>query len=113
MTLYNPEGTHARYTRQARHWCPHSEVYTGADSLLTAQRNGWRLAGLVYKQQVIFSNGRQTTLYHFELVRGSETVIMPIVRNPFVERMIQQHAIDILPHHKLPKSYPHLEVMGA
>ena len=113
MTLYNPKGTHAKYTTTDRHWCPRSETYTGADSLLTAQRNGWRLAGLVYKERVLFPNGRHTTLYHFELVRGSETAIMSIVRNPFIERMIQQRAIDILPHHKLPTTYPRLKVMGA
>lgn len=106
MTIYNPEGTHQKYTQVSRHWCPHSEAYTGADSLLTAQRNGWRLAGLVYQQNVLFPNGRHTLLYHFELVRGSETVIMPILRNPFVERLIQQRGVDILPYRSLEQPYP-------
>jgi hypothetical protein len=113
MTIYNPEGTHSKYTQVNRHWCAHSEAYTGADSLLTAQRNGWQLAGLVYQQNVLFPNGRHTTLYHFELVRGSEKVLMPVLRNPFVERLIQQQAVDILPYRHLPQAYPALQVVGA
>ncbi len=113
MTIYNPEGTHSKYTQVSRHWCPHSEAYTGADSLLTAQRNGWQLAGLVYQQDIIFPNGRQTTLYHFELLRGSENVIMPVLRNPFVERLIQQQAVDVLPYCNISQTYPALQVAGA
>lgn len=97
MTIYNPDGSHTYYMRTARHFCAQSERYTGADSLLTAQQNGWRLFGIAYREDVMLLGGRHTTLYHFKMVRGRQTLIMPIVENPFVLRMLKQHRVNILP----------------
>lgn len=97
MTIHNRHSTHEYYTDIDRHWCPKTESYTGADSLLTAQRNGWKLVGLAYREDIIFGGGRHTTLYHFELARADETVYMPVISNPFVVRMLQTRQIDVLP----------------
>jgi hypothetical protein len=97
MTIYNPEGIYQRYTTDDRHWCPRSESYTGADSLITAQRNGWQMIGLAYQQQILLRGGRYTTLYYFELERAGEHVLMPIVNNPFVTRMLRNYRMDVLP----------------
>lgn len=96
MTIYNPEGTHEKYTQTDRHWCPQSEkTYTGADSLLTAQRNGWRLLGIAYRQDILLRGSRYTTLYYFKLFKDGKRVIMPVLSNPFVARMVKQQRIRV------------------
>lgn len=96
MTIFNPEGMHEKYTQTTRHWSPRSEKYTGADSLLTAQREGWRIVGLAYRQAISLSGGRQTTIYHFKLIRDEETRLMPVTANPFVMRLIKLHRIAVI-----------------
>ncbi len=98
MTIYNPEGTHERYTSTDRHYCPYSESYTGADSLLTAQRNGWRLVGLAYREDILLRGSRHTALYYFKLQRDNEQMVMPILSNPFVMRMVRHYNIRLLPY---------------
>lgn len=95
--MYTLEGTHEHFTRDNRHWCPQSEAYAGADHLLSAQRLGWRLLGLAYCEPVLLPSGRRTTLYHFKLVRKDAVVIMPIVDNPFVQRLLLSHSIAVVP----------------
>lgn len=89
MTIYNPEGVHERFTITNRHFSPDSEYYTGADSLLTAQRYGWRLVNIAYEEHVLMRGGRYTSLYYFKLIRGAEKMIMPILSNPFVLKMLE------------------------
>lgn len=97
MTIYNPEGNHGKYTETDRHFSPQSEIYTGADSLITAQRNGWRLVNIAYEELVEMRGGRYTALYYFKLIRNNEKMIMPIVATPFIERMLLQRKVVLLP----------------
>jgi hypothetical protein len=110
MTIYNPEGLHEFYTSTDRHWHAASELYTGADSLLTAQRNGWRLLDLAYEKIVKLSGGRATRLYYFQLIRNSERIIMPVLENPFVHRMLKTNKMLVHPVHEAavtPPKIPH------
>ena len=97
MTFYNPDGTHNYYTETNRHFAPRSEIYTGADSLITAQRNGWRLVNIAYEEAVQMRGGRYTSLYYFKLIRNNEKMVMPIVGTPFIERMLMRLKILLLP----------------
>lgn len=108
MTIYNPEGTHEAYTRVDRHWCRTSERYTGADSLLTAQRNGWQLLGVAYREIFALRGGRYIHVYHFDLSQNDRSMRMPIIGNPFVMRLIENNAIDVLPYHDAPPIKPSL-----
>lgn len=90
MKIYNPKGMHERFTDTNRHFSPDSERYTGADSLLTAQRYDWRLVNIVYEEYVLMRGGRFTSLYYFKLVRDTEKMIMPILSNPFILRMLER-----------------------
>lgn len=100
MTIYNPQGLHEFYTANDRHWHAGSERYTGADSLLTAQRNGWRLLDLAYEQIIELRGGRSTCVYYFHLIRHSERILMPIVENPFIHRMLNERKMHIRPLHE-------------
>ena len=88
MTINNPKGTHEFYTSTDRHWHAGSEAYTGGDSLITAMRNGWQLLNLAYEQSVEVRGGRSVAVLHFQLVQGSDRIVMPILTNPFVERLL-------------------------
>ena len=69
-----------------RHWHPHSETFSGGDSLLTALHNGWQLQGIFHQHYNL--SGRLQSIYHMMLQQGSETAIMHVISNPFVERFI-------------------------
>lgn len=97
MTIYNPQGNHGWYTDTDRHFSPTSEIYTGADSLITAQRNGWRLVNIAYEEIIQMRGGRTTSLYYFKLVKDGNKMIIPIVATPFIERMFLQRKMVLLP----------------
>jgi len=97
MTIYNPDGNHTWYTDTDRHFSPESEIYTGADSLITAQRNGWRLINIAYEEQIEMRGGRYTALYYFKLINNGQKMIMPIVATPFIERMLLNRKVVLLP----------------
>lgn len=102
----NREGTHEHYTTTARHFCPDSEAYTGADSLLTAQREGWQIVGrMIYREDVLLRGSRFCTVYYFRLQRGSKYMTMPIICNPYIQRMIRQYHLQVMPHSRQQQSY--------
>src|SRR5689334_2636368 len=84
------------FTETPRHWCPHSEKYTGADSLITALRNGWALSRLVYREDIFHGGSRHTTVYYFELKRANEVVTMPVVSTPLIVRIIARLSLKVL-----------------
>jgi hypothetical protein len=95
----NREGNHEHYTRYKRHFCPKTERYTGADSLITAQRLGWTLMHqVVYREDILLRGSRFRTIYYFRLQRGKEQMMMPIISNPFVLQLIHRQNLRIMPH---------------
>ncbi|MCA9890089.1 MAG: hypothetical protein KC546_17040 [Anaerolineae bacterium] len=72
-----------------RHWHPQSEVVTGADSLLTALNHGWTLySDETMMQPVPLRSGRSVNVYYFKLLKDDQRRIMPVLGNPFVQRLI-------------------------
>lgn len=84
------------YTETPRHWSPHSEKYTGADSLITALRKGWALCRLVYREDVFHGGSRRTAIYYFELRHDDDVVTMPIIGTPFIVRFIAHYNLKVL-----------------
>jgi hypothetical protein len=84
------------YTDTPRHWCPHSEQFTGADSLITALRHGWALCRQVYREEFLLQGSRHTTIYFFELRRNGEIITMPVVGNPFVVRLVAAQRLHVV-----------------
>lgn len=101
----NRTSTHEMYTATDRHFCPHSEAYTGADSLLTAWRCGWKLARpIVYREEKWLRGRRYRTIYYFCLRLEHEVMVMPVLRNPFVVRLIRRNRLRVQPYAHLPSS---------
>lgn len=85
------EGWHEFYMKNPRHWCPRSEPYTGADSLLTALDQGWQVINnAVYREVVMFNHRRRTTIFYFRLYKDGHTRTMAVIRNPFVVHMVRK-----------------------
>jgi hypothetical protein len=83
-----------------RHWHAPSEKYTGGDSLLTALYQGWTISNIVYSEAHWYAGTRCVIVYYFELTREGVTVVMPVITNPYVERLIAETPLRTLPLEK-------------
>lgn len=88
---------HVDYPDILRHWSPVSEKYAGADCLVTALRNGWRVVGEIYHEETWLAGMRLTGVYHITLKRGDEMMEMPVLSNPYARRLIYQNRITTIP----------------
>lgn len=97
MLPFRTQNTHEKYTATYQHWCPQSENYAGGDHLISAFRAGWDLADdMVAVQQYWKSGSRPVSIYHFVLERDGETMIMPTLHNPFIERFIIEQSLTLI-----------------
>jgi hypothetical protein len=93
MLVSNPSNWHYEYWRIVRHWHAASEKYAGGDCLLTAINNGWNIIPPVLAEAHWRAGSRCVMVYHFTLERRGETMTMPVITNPFVERLIADSAL--------------------
>jgi len=84
------------FTNRPRHWSPMCEAYTGADSLITALRNGWRVRPTVYRQDVLHGGSRRTSIYTFTLQFGTEVRNMAVICTPFIVRFLAEQRFMVL-----------------
>jgi hypothetical protein len=97
MLNFRGHSTHEKYTDRYQHWCPQSAQYAGGDHLISAFRVGWTFEdNAVYAEQDWKSGSRPITVYNFVLVRDDETMIMPVISNPFIERFITERLMTIV-----------------
>jgi len=97
MLPFRTDNTHEKYTATYQHWCPQSENYAGGDHLISAFRAGWELDDdMVAVKQYWKSGTRPVSIYHFVLVRDDETMVMPVLHNPFTERYIIENALTLV-----------------
>lgn len=71
-----------------RHWCPESEKFAPADALLSAFEAGWRVYGIVFRQEHWHASGRRVPVYHFKLQRNGCIQPMAVIENPFINRLL-------------------------
>ncbi len=93
MVVLDSSNAHFSYMDVVSHWCPRSQRFTGGDALLTYLDEGWKIEPEAFYEEFGQTGGRRVIVYYFELSRGEETVRMPVISNPFVERLI--HALDL------------------
>jgi len=101
MLESNVANWHSSYWRMVRHWHAGSEPYAGGDCLLTALNEGWDVSARLIADEHWYAGTRCVMVYHFELTRGDETMTMPVLTNPFVERLIAQSALHVVPQRKI------------
>jgi hypothetical protein len=71
------------------HWHGPSQRYAGGDCLATALMNGWQLDDTVLQDTYWGSGGRQVNIYHFVLHREDKALAMPVLGNPYVDRLVK------------------------
>ncbi len=94
MVAHDRDNLHKWYTERRRHYCPHSETYTGCDSLITALREGWELSSRMVIQETFWRSGRGVTVFHFQLRRQTEWMQMSIINTPYVHYLIEEYNLE-------------------
>ncbi len=84
---------HADYLDVTQHWSPTSEKYAGGDSLVTMLDRGWELHGEAVCEEKRYAESRSITIYHIRLERNGEKIIMPVVQNPYVNKVLRSHNV--------------------
>lgn len=79
---------HVDYLQVTQHWSADSESYAGGDGLVTLLSEGWQLIRKVSEEHIWFSGNRKTNLYHLEIQKDGETRIIPVVHNPYINRIV-------------------------
>jgi hypothetical protein len=100
----HPSNWHYAYRRIVRHWHAASEPFAGGDCLLTALNNGWDIVLPVMAEPFWRAGSRCVMVYHFNLERRGETMAMPVVTNPFVERLIADNALRLIARQQAARS---------
>jgi hypothetical protein len=89
---------HFAYQDLYRHWHADSEHYTGGDALNTALDEGWTIKDIVGIEEIEHVGARGTIVYYFELTRGADEVVtMPVIGNPYVERLVMIMDFTLVP----------------
>lgn len=100
----NAANWHYSYWRLVRHWHAESEPFAGGDCLLTALNKGWEMGERVTADEHWHAGTRCVMVYHFELMRGGEKMTMPVITNPFVERLIAENRLAVVLREKVSKA---------
>ncbi len=79
-----------------RHWHGPSQHYAGGDCLVTAMMIGWHLEETVLQDTYWGSGGRQVNVYHFVLHRENKALAMPVLGNPFVDKLIKSLELQVV-----------------
>ncbi len=97
MLPENSSDRHIEYLQVIHHWHPGSEKYAGGDCLLTALYEGYEPEAWVYREEHWRGASRCVVVYYFELTRADETMVMPVICNPYVERFINGFPLLLAP----------------
>lgn len=88
---------HVQYMDVTQHWSAQSEKYAGADSLITMIHRGWEMNKRVRREERWFAGMRSVTIYHIELEKDGQKIVMPVIHNPYISRMIARNDIEVVP----------------
>lgn len=89
--------SHFNYLEVHRHWSPESEHFAGGDCLVTALNDGWGFNDDIYVEEFWHAGMRHVVVYHFELTRGTEAITMPVICNPYIDRVVSQLELNLHP----------------
>jgi len=78
-----------------QHWNPKSARFAGADNLLTAVDKGWEISQCVQVTHW-YAGMRSVRIYEFYLKQGDETMMMPVIDNPYIERFVKEENIQLV-----------------
>ncbi len=79
-----------------RHWHAPSEHFAGGDSLATLLLTGWTLKKAVFMDTYWLAGTRQVRVFHFEVSRDDTSVSIPVLGNPYIDRLINQFDLRVV-----------------
>ena len=82
--------TELRSARKRQPWSASSQPYAPVGVLLEHLADGWAISSEVIKEDVWYGAGRHVYVCHFQLTRGLQTRVMPVLSNPVVRRLMHQ-----------------------
>ena len=97
MVTFDASNSHFEYMDVVRHWSPASQKYAGGDAINTLVNEGWRINETVFFEEFWHAGSRPVTIYHFELVRGDETLHVPVLSNPYIRRLVESLPVQVRP----------------
>jgi len=93
MAIQGAMNYHIQYPGMMnQHWHMRSGTYAGGDHLLTALTDGWEIEKCVQINHV-YAGNRAVTIYEFTLNCKGEMMKMPVITNPYVERLLASEDI--------------------
>lgn len=95
--IHHTTNFHTEYMDVTQHWSPRSEKYAGGDALLTMLTRGWKMRRRVQVEEKWYAGMRSVTVYHLQLDREGETMKMPVVHNPYVNRLLSGDEVEMVP----------------
>lgn len=85
-----------RSTDTRRHWSPTSQAYAPADVLIQYLNEDWQVSPVVGLEEHWHAGIRRVDVYHFELAKEEQTLVLPVQSNPVVRRLITQRSLKVV-----------------
>lgn len=85
-----------RSTDTRRHWSPTSQAYAPADVLLQYLTEDWQISPVVGLEEHWHAGIRRVDVYHFELTKEGQALIIPVQSNPVVRRLIAHQGLKVV-----------------
>ncbi|GEM_PF-618696 len=96
MSIQGAMNYHIQYPDMInQHWHMRSGTYAGGDHLLTALTEGWEIEKCVQINHV-YAGNRAVTIYEFTLNCKGDAMVMPVITNPYVERLLATADIPVM-----------------
>jgi hypothetical protein len=96
MNATRTSNYHVEYLEDVQHWHPASQPYAGGDNLVGALYEGWEMSNVVAREEHWFAGMRFVAVYHVELNRDGETLIMPVIFTPYITRLLAERECSVI-----------------
>jgi hypothetical protein len=85
-----------RSTDTRRHWSASSQAYAPADVLMRYLAENWTISPIVGLEEHWHAGSRRVDVYHFELIKDEQSLVLPVQSNPVVRRLLQERQLRIV-----------------
>lgn len=79
-----------------RHWSPSSQTYAPADVLLRYVAEGWQISPVVGLEEHWHAGSRRVDVYHFEVIKDNQALVLPVQSNPVVRRLLRDRELSLV-----------------
>ena len=85
-----------KYLDKNVHWHPKSQPYASGHQLNSKLNNGWIIDNIVFRtEHHVQVTHRTITFYVIVLIKDGEKLNMPVLANPFVDRIVKKAGVKV------------------